>query len=159
MMHVTSNPLLYAVNSFSTSDGVARLWGWITDPQQPFDCYSVFLNGAPWVEDRPFEERRDVRGGRFPYIEHTERSGIQVEKSLDGIPDQGATFAAKIVVKYQGEEKGAIDIDLRDLTSEGERLPVPPPDLQVHVGQFGSIESILYDGWRIYQDLKRGVET
>lgn len=157
-MRVSSIPLMYSINSFSCADGVGRLWGWIADPDQPFDTFSVTLNGVPWVQDQPFEVRRDVRSGRFPYIEHTERSGVRVEHPLGDVPVTGDAFEATFIVKYQGEEKGSFTTGLRDLTHEAERLPVPPLELQVHVGQFGTIESILYDGWRIYQDLKRGVE-
>ncbi|HEY7833865.1 MAG TPA: class I SAM-dependent methyltransferase [Ktedonobacterales bacterium] len=157
-MQVTSNPLLFSINGFSVADGIGRLWGWIADPDQPFDTYSVILNGVLWVEDQPLEARQDVRNGRFPYVEHTERSGLRVEQPLGDVPVNGPSFEARIVVKYQGEEQGAVTTSLRDLTHEAERLPVPPVDLAVHVGQFGNVDSILYDGWRIYQDLKRGVE-
>ena len=150
-MRFVPSPLYVMIESFRVSGDSGAVSGWSVAPGHGADRVSVSLDGVPWVNDCALGERPDVHAIRFPEIPHATRSGFAIEAPLPAELRGRATFRAGWTARHEGRAIATTTLDVRDPSRSEPRIPLPPPELQRHVGELGDFPAT---GWRIYGDLR-----
>lgn len=155
-MKVTLVDPLANIELMEVAGGVVHLRGWIVHRSHPLSQLSFRLNGSSWIDSVPLHDRPDVLRNLYRDVPHTLHSGFDVTAAVDPKCWRARGNDLEILASHEGKDRGAARLALRDPAVLQVDVPVPPRDLQLHIGQ--QYNDFGLTGWRIYTDLTRALE-
>lgn len=139
------------LSNFTITDTRIEISGWIASKSDFLTHVTILLNSIPVAIDSPLGDYADINT-ILPDTSHAVQSvfHLQLPKTLN--LDTNQVIQVQLVAKQNGREIGVVNLQIKDLSSDKQPFPIPPPEIQVRVGQLEAL-SFLQVGWRIFDSL------
>ncbi len=154
-MKYNPNNLMALVTGYTINNNNIQFSGWIVSKPEPLTHVTILLNSVPVAIDYPLDEYTAI-SDILPTVPHAIRCLFHLDIPKIFSFDGSQAVELELIAKQDGREIGSTKLHIKELVAAHQPFPIPPAELQTHVGQLDS--SFLDVGWRIFDSLNIHLE-